>query len=46
MIFRLGMQRLGLKLYTVYINDDPVLTLTYFMAKLNVIAYMHFNEEI
>ena len=35
MIFKLGMQHLGLKLYKVYINDDPGLTLTYFTARSN-----------
>ena len=29
MILRLDMQHQGIKLYKVYINDDPVLTLTY-----------------
>ena len=29
---KLGMQHQGLKLYKVYINDDPGLTLTYFTA--------------
>ena len=27
---------LGLKLYKVYINDDPGLTLTYFTTRLNL----------
>ena len=35
MILKLGMQHQGLKLYKVYINDDPGLTLTYFMARSN-----------
>ena len=30
MIMKLGMEHYKLKLYLVYINDDPVLTLTYF----------------
>ena len=33
MILKLGLQHLGLKLYKVYINDDPVMTLTYFTAR-------------
>ena len=33
MILKLGMQHRGLKLYKVYINDDPGLTLTYFTAR-------------
>ena len=36
---QLGMQHRGLKLYKVYINDDPGLTLTYFTARSNLIAY-------
>ena len=35
MIFKLGMKHWGLKLYKVYINDDPGLTLTYFTARSN-----------
>ena len=38
MIFKLGMYQLGLKLYKVYINDDHVLTLTYFTARSNWVA--------
>ena len=30
---------LGLKLYKVYINDDPGLTLTYFTARSNWVTY-------
>ena len=51
MILKLGMQHQGLELYKVYINDDPRLTLTYFMARSNLVAYMFewgklsFNEE-
>ena len=36
MILKLGW---GLKLYIVYINDDPGLTLTYFTARSNWVAY-------
>ena len=35
MILKLGMYHLGLKLYRVYINDDPGFTLTYFTAMSN-----------
>ena len=35
MILKLDMLHRGLKLYKVYINDDPGLTLTYFTAMLN-----------
>ena len=39
MILKLGLQYQGLKLYKVYINDDPGLTLTYFTAMSNLVAY-------
>ena len=39
MILKLGIQHHGLKLYKVYINDDPGLTLIYFTARSNWIAY-------
>ena len=39
MILKLGMYHWGLKLYKVYINDDPVLTVTYFTARSNWVAY-------
>ena len=55
MIFKLGMYHWGLKLYKMYINDDPGLTLTYFTARSNWVACMfewgkllqsHLTEEI
>ena len=33
MILKLGMKHLGMELYKVYINHDPGMTLTYFMAR-------------
>ena len=39
MILKLGIQHWGLKLYKVYINDDPGLTLTYFTARSNCVSY-------
>ena len=39
MILKLGMKHRGLKLYKVCINDDPGLTLAYFMARLNWVAF-------
>ena len=51
MILKLGMQHQGLELYKVYINDDTRLSLTYFMAMSNLVAYMFewgklsFNDE-
>ena len=46
MILKLGMDHRGLKVYKVYINDDPVLTLTYFMQRSNVvkIAYCAYTR--
>ena len=35
MILKLGMYHWGLKLYKLYINDDPGSTLTNFMARSN-----------
>ena len=35
MILKLGMLHRRLKLYNVYINGDPRLTLTYFTARSN-----------
>ena len=55
MILKLGMEHWGLKLYKVYINDDPGLTLTYFTARSNLVPYafewekcktMDFSETI
>ena len=39
MILKLGLQHHGLKLYKFNINDDPGLTLTYFTARSNLVAY-------
>ena len=36
---------LGLKLYKVYLNDDPGLTLTYFMARSNLVPYAFVWEK-
>ena len=36
MIIKLGMEHYVLKLYNVYINDDPELTLTYFTTLSNL----------
>ena len=38
MILKLGMQHRGLKLYKVYINGDPGLTLTYFTTRSNLVT--------
>ena len=39
MILKLGMSHMGLKLYKVDINEYPGLTLTYFTARSNLVAY-------
>ena len=36
MIIKLGMEHYELKLYIVYIDDDPEMTLTYFTAVSNL----------
>ena len=41
MILKLGMQHRGLKLYKVYINGDPGLTMTYFTARSNLETYLY-----
>ena len=40
MMLKLGVWHQRLKLYKVYKNDDPGLTLTYFTARSNRVAYM------
>ena len=43
--FSLGMQHRVLKYYQVYSNDDPGLTLTYFMARSNLVPYAFVWEK-
>ena len=45
MILKLGMQHRGLKLYKLYINSDPGLTLTYFTARSNLVPYAFVWEK-
>ena len=45
MILKLGMWHWGLKLYKVYINDDPGLTLTYFTIRSNLVPYVFVWEK-
>ena len=40
MILKHGMQHWALELYKVCINGDPGLTLTYFMARSNLVTYV------
>ena len=37
---KLGMKHRWLKYYNVYINHDPVMTLTYFKARSTWVAYV------
>ena len=55
MTLKLGMQHRVLEYYQVYSNDDPGLTLAYFMARSNLVPYafvwekdktMNFSETI
>ena len=39
MILKLGMDHQGLKVYRIYIKDDPGLTLTYFTAKSSLVKF-------
>ena len=39
MTLKRGMQHWVLEYYQVHSNDDPVLTLTYFTAKSNLVPY-------
>ena len=45
MTFKLGMQHRVLEYYQVYSNDDPGLTLTYFMARSNLVPYAFVWEK-
>ena len=40
MILKLGVEHQGLKLYKVYINNDPRLTLIYLTARSNLVSYV------
>ena len=46
MILKLGMQHRGIKLYKVYINGDPGLTLTYFTARSNLETLAFLLEKV
>ena len=45
MTLKLGMQHWVLEYYQVCSNDDPELTLTYFMAKSNLVPYAFVWEK-
>ena len=46
MILKLGMEHRGLKLYKVYINYHPGLTLTYFTARSNWVTFTFEWEKL
>ena len=46
MTLRVCMQHWVLKYYQVCSNDDPVLTLTYFTARLNLVPYAFAWEKV
>ena len=41
MNLNLGMDHRGLKVYKVYVNNDPCLTLTYFTTWSNLVKMAH-----
>ena len=45
MILKLSVDHQGLKVYKVYINDDPGLTLTYFTARSNLVEIAHCTSD-
>ena len=45
MTLKLGMQHHMLEYYQIYSNDDPGLTLTYFMARSNLVLYAFILEN-
>ena len=44
-MLKLGMGNCRLKLYKVYINDDPGFTMTYFTARSILVSYMYLNGK-
>ena len=45
MTLKLGMQNWVLEYYQICSNDDPGLTLTYFMARSNLVPYAFVLEK-
>ena len=45
MTLKLGMQHRVPEYYQVYSNDEPGLTLTYFMARSNLVSYAFVWEK-
>ena len=46
MILKLGIQHLGMELYKVCINHDPLMTLTYFTSRSTLVAQAFEWEKI
>ena len=45
MTLKVGMQHRVLEYYQVYSNDDPEMTMTYFMARSNLVPYAFVWEK-
>ena len=45
MILKLGMQHRELEYYQICSNDDPVLTVTYFTGRSNLVPYAFVWEK-
>ena len=45
MTLKVGMQHLVLKYYQVCLNDDPGMTVTYLMARSNLVPYAFVWEK-
>ena len=46
MTLKVGLQHQVLKYYQVYLNDDPGLTLTYFMARSNLVLISLYVNKV
>ena len=44
MILKFGMKHLGMQLFKIYANHDPLMTLTYFTSRSTQVAYMYVFE--
>ena len=46
MILKLGMKHQAMELYKIYINHDPWMTLSFFMARSTLVAHAFEWEKI
>ena len=46
MTLKIGMQHWVHEYYQIYSNDDPGLTMTYFMAKSNLVPYAFLWKKV